>query len=220
MLIFNFHSFEKLNEKEASYLEERIKRTGKKEAAPVEKAPIPAKERLAKERPKTAKMPAESAKGATEVPKVDATLAAARALVRPSTAPNIKREFELDFKSIEGDEDVITGSVPKLKSVNLNDVLEAASIPTNLKQAYNTASRSSAASGTSSVRDIAELLDLTIAQISSTDIQVAMEALVQLEDVFKKKKTDDAILKRIDQVYFLHVFSCVCNDEITHIARG
>ena len=65
-------------------------------------------------------------------------------------------------------------------------------------QAYDTSKQSSTVH--SSVRDIAELLDLTIAKISSADIQVAMEALVQLEDVFKKKKTDDQILKRIDQV--------------------
>lgn len=184
-------------------MEERIKRTGKK--GPVtEKAPMTAKERLAKERPKAAKMPAEpAAAAAADVPKVD--LVAARGMARPATAPNIRREFELDFKSIEGDEDVITGYVPKLKSVNLNDVIEAASIPTNLRAAYNSASRTSGAGASSSVCDVSELLDLTIAKISSADMQVAMEALIQLEDVFKKKKTDEQILKRIDQVAYSKV---------------
>ena len=114
------------------------------------------------------------------------------------TAPAIKREFELDFKAIEGEEDMITGSIPKLKSVNISDVMEAANIPTNLRQAYDTNKQSTTVH--SSVKDIAELLDLTIAKISSADIQVAMENLLQIEDVFKKKKMDEPILKRIDQV--------------------
>ena len=156
-----------------------------------------AKERLAKERPKTAKMPA--VEPAEKKPDLDA-IPAARGLARPNTAPNIKREFELDFASIEGDETTITGSIPKLRSVNLSDVLEAASIPNNLKAAYKASNRAASGSSTSSVRDVAELLDLTIAKISSADMQVAMEALVQLEDLFKKKKTDEQIMKRIDQV--------------------
>lgn len=44
-----------------------------------------------------------------------------------------------------------------------------------------------------------ELLDLTIAKISSYDVQAAIESLVQLEDVFRKKKTDNEIIKRVDQ---------------------
>ena len=74
-----------LSEKEASYLEERIKRTGKKEQpAPTEKRPLKTKERSSNEKSKTAKEPASSiAKSvdATDAPKPD--LAALKAMVRP-----------------------------------------------------------------------------------------------------------------------------------------
>lgn len=117
------------------------------------------------------------------------------------TAPQIKREFEIDFNSIEEGEDVITGSIPKLRSIDINDVTEAASIPQNLLKAYGNGPKSTSRSSISaSVKDVATLLDLTIAKISSADINVAMESLMQLEDVFKKQKTEDEILKRVDQV--------------------
>ena len=117
------------------------------------------------------------------------------------TAPQIRREFEIDFNSIEEGEDVITGSIPKLRSIDINDVTEAASIPQNLLKAYGNGPKSTSRSSSSaSVRDVATLLDLTIAKISSADINVAMESLMQLEDVFKKQKTEDEILKRVDQV--------------------
>ena len=116
-------------------------------------------------------------------------------------APQIKREFEIDFNSIEEGEDVITGSIPKLRSIDINDVTEAASIPQNLLKAYGNGPKSTSRSSISaSVKDVATLLDLTIAKISSADINVAMESLMQLEDVFKKQKTEDEILKRVDQV--------------------
>lgn len=117
------------------------------------------------------------------------------------TAPQIRREFEIDFNSIEEGEDVITGSIPKLRSIDINDVTEAASIPQNLLNAYGNGPKSTSRSSSSaSVKDVATLLDLTIAKISSADINVAMESLMQLEDVFKKQKTEDEILKRVDQV--------------------
>ena len=117
------------------------------------------------------------------------------------TAPQIRREFEIDFNSIEEGEDVITGSIPKLRSIDINDVTEAASIPQNLLKAYGNGPKSTSRSSCSaSVKDVATLLDLTIAKISSADINVAMESLMQLEDVFKKQKTEDEILKRVDQV--------------------
>ena len=117
------------------------------------------------------------------------------------TAPQIRREFEIDFNSIEEGEDVITGSIPKLRSIDINDVTEAASIPQNLLKAYGNGPKSTSRSSSSaSVKDVATLLDLTIAKISSADINVAMESLMQLEDVFKKQKTEDEILKRVDQV--------------------
>ena len=117
------------------------------------------------------------------------------------TALQIRREFEIDFNSIEEGEDVITGSIPKLRSIDINDVTEAASIPQNLLKAYGNGPKSTSRSSSSaSVKDVATLLDLTIAKISSADINVAMESLMQLEDVFKKQKTEDEILKRVDQV--------------------
>ena len=78
---------------------------------------------------------------------------------------------------------------------------EAASIPQNLLKAYGNGPKSTSRSSSSaSVKDVATLLDLTIAKISSADINVAMESLMQLEDVFKKQKTEGEILKRVDQV--------------------
>jgi len=64
-----------------SYLEERIKRTGKKEA-PAERVPMSAKERIAKDKPsKTAKDPAASKPvDVADAPKPDLT--ALRAMAR------------------------------------------------------------------------------------------------------------------------------------------
>lgn len=71
-----------LSEKEASYLEERIKRTGKKDQPSAsEKQPLKAKERSSNEKPKTAKEPVAKSVDATDAPKPD--LAALRAMVRP-----------------------------------------------------------------------------------------------------------------------------------------
>ena len=53
---------------------------------------------------------------------------------------------------------------------------------------------------TGNVQSVAALLDLTIAKIASSDMQTAMEALAQLEDVFSKENDDEEIIKRIDQV--------------------
>lgn len=184
----------RLPEKDQSYLEERIKRTGKKDPGPPPKTAAPAKARQAVERPKTAKNPDSSDGGQERHEPVQS-----RALQRPATAPNIKREFELDFQSIEGDEGELVGSMPKLRNVDLSDVLAAASIPQNLRQAYTDSNKKNQTMNQSTMEDVATLLDLTIAKISSADIHVAMESLIQLEDVFKKKKTDSEILKRIDQ---------------------
>ena len=51
-----------------------------------------------------------------------------------------------------------------------------------------------------SIKDTGALLDLTIAKISSADMHTAMESLVQIEEVFKRQKTEDEVIRRIDQV--------------------
>jgi len=178
----------RLSDKDMGYLEERIKRAGRvKEAAP------PKQVAKAVARPKTAKQADEPISDA------QSTIAKAKALIRPQTAPSIKREFELDFNEIENGEDVITASMPKLKSVNIDDVTEAANIPEGLLRTYKSHQSSGNFNSTSSMKDVGALLDLTIAKISSADIETSMESLVQLEDVFKKRKTEEDILKRIDQ---------------------
>lgn len=92
--------------------------------------------------------------------------------------------------------------MPKLKSVNIDDVTEAANIPEGLLRTYKSHQSGGNFNSTSSMKDVGALLDLTIAKISSADIETSMESLVQLEDVFKKRKTEEDILKRIDQVFF------------------
>ena len=54
---------------------------------------------------------------------------------------------------------------------------------------------------TSAARDIGAWLDLTIAQINNSDINVSMEALAQFEEVFKRHNEDSEVIKKIDQVY-------------------
>ena len=48
--------------------------------------------------------------------------------------PAVKGEFDLDLRAIEGAETVITAQMPKLKTVDSNDIDEAAnaSIPENV----------------------------------------------------------------------------------------
>lgn len=59
----------------------------------------------------------------------------ARAIIPPS--PQIKCEFELDLRSIEGDERVITDLIPQIKKVNLDNITQATSISDNILKAYS-----------------------------------------------------------------------------------
>ena len=52
--------------------------------------------------------------------------------------------------------------------------------------------------------DISSWLDLTIAQIANSDINVSMEALVQFEEVFKRHSEEPEVIKKIDQVFHYH----------------
>ena len=53
---------------------------------------------------------------------------------------------------------------------------------------------------TTAARDISAWLDLTIAQIANSDINVSLEALAQFEEVFKRHSEEVEIIKKIDQV--------------------
>lgn len=53
---------------------------------------------------------------------------------------------------------------------------------------------------TTAARDISAWLDLTIAQIANSDINVSLEALAQFEEVFKRHPEEVEIIKKIDQV--------------------
>lgn len=117
----------------------------------------------------------------------------------------IKREFELDLASIEGDEGRISASLPQLQAIDMSAVNEAASIPEHLLNRYvhqfqTKRNGSEAYLDKGGMKDTGAILDLTISRISSADMQTAMESLVQIEEVFKRKKTEEEIIKRIDQV--------------------
>ena len=55
---------------------------------------------------------------------------------------------------------------------------------------------------TSAARDIPAWLDLTIAQIASSEVNVSLEALAQFEEVFKRHSEEPEVIKKIDQVKF------------------
>ena len=55
-------------------------------------------------------------------------------------------------------------------------------------------------SSTTAARDISAWLDLTIAQIANSDVNVSTEALAQFEEVFKRHSDEVEIIKKIDQV--------------------
>ena len=58
---------------------------------------------------------------------------------------------------------------------------------------------------TTAARDISAWLDLTIAQIANSDVNVSMEALAQFEEVFKRHGEEIEIIKKIDQVIYVLV---------------
>ncbi|XP_047135598.1 cytoskeleton-associated protein 5 isoform X1 [Hydra vulgaris] len=183
----------KLADKEMGYLEERIKRTGNKKEQPPKQ--------LANVKPRQPSKSTEDTIDSNEAGvQVKQDLELNKPTIKTNVPPplQIKREFELDLRSIEGDEGIITANIPQLKKVNLDDITQAANIPDNLLKAYSSSSKISSTNA-STTKDVGELLDLTIAKISSSDTQAAMESLVQLEDVFRKKKTDNEIVKRVDQ---------------------
>ena len=93
----------------------------------------------------------------------------------------------------------------------MNAVNEAASIPEHLLHRYVHTFNTKRNGATQviekgSINDTGAILDLTIAKISSADMQTAMESLVQIEELFKRKKTGDEIVRRIDQVRIESLF--------------
>lgn len=70
---------------------------------------------------------------------------------------------------------------------------------------------------TAAARDISAWLDLTIAQIASSDINVSLEALAQFDEVFKRHSEEVEIIKKIDQVICeINFIVMKINDEETH----
>ncbi|XP_065070567.1 cytoskeleton-associated protein 5-like isoform X2 [Rhopilema esculentum] len=186
----------RLNDKDRSYLEERIKRAGKVKAAqPPEPKKPPTEANKSKIAPNK---PASDAKDQTDSQVLVVSKIKGRGSsssndgpVRPNTSPQVKREFELDYEQIKGGKDIIKGVKPKLIEVDVDD-----DDFTIAKPLVNVAGKTAM---TSAARDIPAWLDLTIAQIASSEVNVSLEALAQFEEVFKRHNEEPEVIKKIDQ---------------------
>lgn len=184
----------RLNDKDRSYLEERIKRAAKAKPAA---APEPKKPESKKPAPKNGK----KAPDAKDQPEMTQTSekpkmrgAQSSEASQPAfAAPRAKREFELDYDQIAGGRDVLHGMTPNL--IRVDDINEEdfnVAKPSVMIASKNTSMNTAA-------HDISSWLDLTIAQIANSDINVSMEALVQFEEVFKRHSEEPEVIKKIDQ---------------------
>ncbi|EDO43210.1 predicted protein [Nematostella vectensis] len=192
----------RLNDKDMSLLEERIKRSAKNRpstaAAPEEPKPV------ARQRGPTADNDKKPAK--------------AQPVARPATAPalkrddNIKREFALDYDTIEGGSSEADVFVPNL--VSHESVEDLISEPI---QRPTTKTPSSPHLGVFSRTSAPAALNYVISQIASNDIMASTQALVQLEVVLRNK-SDGAIVKHVDQ--FLNAAALQLNIILTtHIGN-
>jgi len=183
----------RLSDKDRSYLEERIKRAGKVKPAT---APEPKKSTVDQKQSKPSKKSSTESKD-----QVDGDVVVVSKM-KPRGASNlgeqttsgsnqevkVRHEFELNYDEIG--KDVIKGSQPKLLQIDYEDEDFAMAKPLNV---------AGKTSMTTAARDISAWLDLTIAQIANSDVNVSLEALAQFEEVFKRHGEEIEIIKKIDQ---------------------
>uniref|UniRef100_UPI00358F8D0F LOW QUALITY PROTEIN: cytoskeleton-associated protein 5-like n=1 Tax=Myxine glutinosa TaxID=7769 RepID=UPI00358F8D0F len=174
-----------ISEKDMSMLEERIKRSAKKGGArPVETCPPASLNTTITQGPNT------TGSVATGV-KINHTFGAQQT---PGNQPPLSREFQLELDDIE-DEHVVS-EMPVLVNCQLDDDILA--VPHDIPQLRTTTISTPLDELGGIGAD--STLAFVISQVANRNIDVAIEALAQLDELLRTKKRSHAISGNVDQL--------------------
>uniref|UniRef100_A0A8C3LBT9 Cytoskeleton associated protein 5 n=1 Tax=Chrysolophus pictus TaxID=9089 RepID=A0A8C3LBT9_CHRPC len=176
-----------LSEKDMSMLEERIKRSAKRPSA----APV----RQAEEKPQRIQNISANASMLRKGPAEDMSskLNQNRNMGSHSeTAHTVPREFQLDLDEIENDNGTVKCEMPALVQHKLDDIFEPVLIPEPKIRAVSPHFDDMHSS-------IASTINCVISQVASGDINTSIQALAQIDEVFRQEDKAEVMSGHIDQ---------------------
>uniref|UniRef100_A0A8C4NE64 TOG domain-containing protein n=1 Tax=Eptatretus burgeri TaxID=7764 RepID=A0A8C4NE64_EPTBU len=175
-----------LSEKDMSMLEERIKRSAKKGGArPVETYPPASLNTTVVHGPNTTISMASGVK-------LNQTRVAQQT---PDTQPTLSREFQLELDDIE-DEHVVS-DMPVLVNCQLDDDILA--VPLDILPQLRTTAISTPLDELGGI-GADSTLAFVISQVANRNIEAAMRALAQLDELLRTKERSQAISGNVDQL--------------------
>uniref|UniRef100_A0A8C2YCK9 Cytoskeleton associated protein 5 n=1 Tax=Coturnix japonica TaxID=93934 RepID=A0A8C2YCK9_COTJA len=176
-----------LSEKDMSMLEERIKRSAKRPSA----APV----RQAEEKPQRIQNISANASMLRKGPAEDMSskLNQSRNMGNHSeTAHTVPREFQLDLDEIENDNGTVKCEMPALVQHKLDDIFEPVLIPEPKIRAVSPHFDDMHS-------NTASTINFVISQVASGDINTSIQALAQIDEVFRQEDKAEAMSGHIDQ---------------------
>uniref|UniRef100_A0A8C5MTL3 Cytoskeleton associated protein 5 n=1 Tax=Leptobrachium leishanense TaxID=445787 RepID=A0A8C5MTL3_9ANUR len=181
-----------LSEKDMSMLEERIKRAGKKTAAP------PAKQVEEKPRVQSAntsllrKPPAEDMSSKLKIMYRTYRIQARNMGGHSEPANSVPREFQLELDEIENDNGMVGFEMPALVQHKLDEIYEPVSIPEPKIRAISPHFDDMHS-------NTASTINFVISQVASGDINASIQALAQIDEVLRQEDKAEAMSGHIDQ---------------------
>uniref|UniRef100_A0A8C3LBV9 Cytoskeleton associated protein 5 n=1 Tax=Chrysolophus pictus TaxID=9089 RepID=A0A8C3LBV9_CHRPC len=184
-----------LSEKDMSMLEERIKRSAKRPSA----APV----RQAEEKPQRIQNISANASMLRKGPAEDMSSKLKYVMIRyglqnrnmgshSETAHTVPREFQLDLDEIENDNGTVKCEMPALVQHKLDDIFEPVLIPEPKIRAVSPHFDDMHSS-------IASTINCVISQVASGDINTSIQALAQIDEVFRQEDKAEVMSGHIDQ---------------------
>ncbi|KAM6133756.1 LOW QUALITY PROTEIN: cytoskeleton-associated protein 5 [Phoenicopterus ruber ruber] len=176
-----------LSEKDMSMLEERIKRSAKRPSA----APV----RQAEEKPQRTQNISTNASMLRKGPAEDMSskLKPNRNMGSHSeTTHTVPREFQLDLDEIENDNGTVRCEMPALVQHKLDDIFEPVLIPEPKIRAVSPHFDDMHS-------NTASTINFVISQVASGDINTSIQALAQIDEVFRQEDKAEAMSGHIDQ---------------------
>ncbi|XP_071974868.1 cytoskeleton-associated protein 5 isoform X3 [Engystomops pustulosus] len=175
-----------LSEKDMSMLEERIKRAGKKQAAPA-----PAKQ--PEEKPQRVQNANASLLRKAPPEDMSSKLNQARNMGgHPEPTHTIPREFQLDLDEIENDNGTVRCEMPALVQHKLDEIFEPVLIPEPKIRAVSPHFDDMHS-------NTASTINFVISQVASGDINTSIQALAQIDEVLRQEDKAEAMSGHIDQ---------------------
>ncbi|XP_053545282.1 cytoskeleton-associated protein 5 [Bombina bombina] len=175
-----------LSEKDMSMLEERIKRSGKKQAVAV-----PAKQ--VEEKPQRVQNANASLLRKPPPEDMSSKLNQARNMGgHTETANSVPREFQLDLDEIENDNGTLKCEMPALVQHKLDEIFDPVMIPEPKIRAVSPHFDDMHS-------NTASTINFVISQVASGDINSSIQALAQIDEVLRQEDKAEAMSGHIDQ---------------------